>query len=989
MYLFLQYFCLTVHLSETMRNSSILLFLGLFLGLYPYALKAQYWQQKASYEIEVSLDTLNHELTGNITLTYTNNSPSSMDSLYFHFWPNAYSSKNSAFAKQQIRNGSLAFRFAREEDMGKMWGLDISVDESKVDLKYMVASKEIGGIRLPSPLAPGKTATVQTPFKVKLPSVFSRMGHEEQHYSITQWFPKVAKYDAKGWHFFPYLDLGEFYDDFGSYDVHITVPKNYVVAATGNLLTKRENQWLAERAKESKKAMFKKDYSFMNGSGDSMKTLHFHEDNIHDFAWFANSRFLVSINEVALDSVHNVATYTFFTEDHVDDWSRAIDYVGQSVSYYSETVGFYPYKTVKAVEGPLVAGGGMEYPTITVVSQGGDELKRVILHEVGHNWFQGMFGTNERRFPYLDEGFNSYYENRYYRERPDEPLSAFEQLFTRYGLHHVVRRKEDQSINLHSDHYSSINYGLVVYGKAAEALEFLENYLGKELMDSCMHTFYKEWYLKHPGPEDFKEVFERVSEKNLNWFFDGFMGRENTYDYGFSKGDDNTVNIQNLGDITAPFKLTFKDDEGTIIEEQWISGLKEDTSVAINSSATEVLINDEVGYIEAYFQNNYYFPNKNGKHYRRLRFGAFNPVEAPGIKSAAFIPVGGYNSTDGGMAGLAIYTPIFPQRKLQYQLVPMLGFDSGNFLWLANVQRNWYWRRGERLKQLNIGMSSQSFSIGGFDADGAYTHHYKKFQPFFNYHFKDKTKHRSFQQVHGRLVYRNFHGDSPDWRAFGEFGYRFMKTDPTFPFTFNATVRGGDAFVSASAELSGTLPYAAGKDINFRFFGGQLIGLSSDGINPLYNFRVNNRSGLFDYMLDDLVFDRALQNDFFSRQLIASEGGITTPYSHGSGSYMMAANVAAELPKTPLRAMLNAVVSPRNNPSANEGNVLLTYEAGLQLQLIRSVLYVNMPFIYSADLQNHNSLNTRSFTDNITFTLKLSPLNPYGYKEAPILRGNL
>ena len=160
-----------------MRNTSILLF-SAFLSFFNLsAVQAQYWQQDASYQIDVSLDTLSHQLKGNLVLLYTNHSPNSMDSLYFHLWPNAYSSKSSAFARQQIKNGSLDFRFSKEEDMGKMWGLDFKVEETPVELSYKTASKEIGAIKLPEVLQPGETVTVQTPFEVSIPKVLTIMPH--------------------------------------------------------------------------------------------------------------------------------------------------------------------------------------------------------------------------------------------------------------------------------------------------------------------------------------------------------------------------------------------------------------------------------------------------------------------------------------------------------------------------------------------------------------------------------------------------------------------------------------------------------------------------------------------------------------------------------------------------------------------------------------------------------------------------------------------
>ena len=206
-----------------------------------------YFQQAVDYDIRVSLDDSTHELHADLTLTYTNNAPVALDSIVFHLWPRAYSSDNTAFARQQLRNGSSRFHFAGEDARGTLDGLDFRIDGRPTPFRY-TDQADIGVLSLPAPLASGATVTVTTPFRVKIPETFSRLGHEGQSYQITQWYPKPAVYDRDGWHALPYLDRGEFYSEFGTFRVAITLPENYVVAATGEIQEAEERRWLLERA---------------------------------------------------------------------------------------------------------------------------------------------------------------------------------------------------------------------------------------------------------------------------------------------------------------------------------------------------------------------------------------------------------------------------------------------------------------------------------------------------------------------------------------------------------------------------------------------------------------------------------------------------------------------------------------------------------------------------------------------------------------------
>src|SRR5688572_937910 len=230
---------------QPLRKFSFLLLAA--LGSQPAAFP-QYWQQEVNFIIDVSLNDKEHTLDGYEKIEYINNSPDTLKFIWFHLWPNAYKNDQTAYSDQALENGSTDFYFTTKENRGYINRLDFKVNNITAATEDHPQHIDIIKVILPSPLPPGQKTTIATPFHVKLPYNFSRSGHDGQSYQVTQWFPKPAVYDHKGWHPFPYLDQGEFYSEFGKYDVRITLPANYVVAATGELQDANEKEWLKNRS---------------------------------------------------------------------------------------------------------------------------------------------------------------------------------------------------------------------------------------------------------------------------------------------------------------------------------------------------------------------------------------------------------------------------------------------------------------------------------------------------------------------------------------------------------------------------------------------------------------------------------------------------------------------------------------------------------------------------------------------------------------------
>jgi hypothetical protein len=294
-------------------------------------------------------------------------------------------------------------------------------------------------------------------------------------------------YDENGWHPIPYLDQGEFYSEFGNYDVRISVPANYVVAATGELQNREERTWLENRKRNStpaKKTPAKKPISanakknnVTTNQSTKIKTLQYLQNNVHDFAIFADKDFIVDTDSCQLPSGKIIEVQTYYTPEHEKNWKQSLQYLKDAVRFYSSEIGEYPYNVISAVQGPQSFGGGMEYPTITILSPSisGKQLDRVIAHEAGHNWFYGILASNEREHPWMDEGINSFYENKYMERRYGTQTKEQEVIFQS-----LARTHKDQPIETTSTSFNTINYGLVAYHKTAQWLKTIEEKSGAE-----------------------------------------------------------------------------------------------------------------------------------------------------------------------------------------------------------------------------------------------------------------------------------------------------------------------------------------------------------------------------------------------------------------------------------------------------------------------------------------------------------------------------
>jgi hypothetical protein len=494
-----------------------------------------YWQQEVNYKIDVALNDKKHTLKGNLSLGYINHSPDKLDFIWFHLWPNAYKNDQTAYAKQILRDKDGKKRLKDMKDNGFIDSLNFRVNGQIAKTESDPQNIDIIKLILPQPLASGDSITITTPFFVKIPTYSSRSGHLDQSYMICQWYPKPAVYDRKGWHPIPYLDQGEFYSEFGSFDVTITVPSAYVIGATGILQNEEEFTKYKEIGKANN-ADTTRFIRYTTTKSGSTKSLEYKQDNIHDFAWFADKDFIIRYDTAQLASGKIIDVFTYSFEKGNPNWVKSVSYVESAIRHYSDWIGEYAYPIAQAVEGPKnVMSGGMEYPTITLITSPNaeePELDGVIAHEVGHNWFYGMLASNERDHAWMDEGMNTFFQFRYEGEKyransvfgnampeafKQKPLDEF--LGTIYTA--MSELPMDEAIETPSADFTDKEaYGTVIYLKTAIWMYIAQMAATPDVFDKVIKSYFADWKFKHPYPEDLKAEFEKQTGLGFNKLFD-------------------------------------------------------------------------------------------------------------------------------------------------------------------------------------------------------------------------------------------------------------------------------------------------------------------------------------------------------------------------------------------------------------------------------------------------------------------------------------
>ncbi len=998
----------------TLFKLSIIILLINTMRLPLQAQESNYWQQKVNYHINVKLIDSSNTLQAHIKIIYYNNSPNTLNFIYMHLWPNAYSGDGTALSNDLLKRGNADLYYATEDKLGNITNLDFRCNKQKLNWSFDPKNHDIAKIILPQGLKSGDSIEISTPFRVKIPSAeFSRLGHSGQSYQITQWYPKPAVYDAKGWHTMPYLNQGEFYSEYGNYDVYISLPQNYRIWATGDLIDgEKENHWLDSIAAATAKIKkFPEDLSFPPSSIKS-KTLHFHQEKVHDFAWFADKRYYVLRGKLSLANGHSVRTQSMFTNEDAFLWTKSIDYIDSATSYYSQRVGNYPYHWVTAVQGTLSAGAGMEYPNITIIGQAesSTDLEEVILHEVGHNWFYGLLGFNERDYPWMDEGINTFYQTEYMNHYyPHLNLSQkyFHKNISILGLDKLTDLDEmyytnrfmasynlDQACNLTSSKYTTANYGIIIYEKVPLLFKYLQSYLGKENFDTIMHGFYQKWKYKHPQPEDIKSYFEAKSKKNLSWFFDGLLVSKERTNYKICKAKEKegciSLKIKNKGNNNSPVFIKTRNSIGKINSTQWIDGFSGTKTITLKAKDYSRIGINEAPYMLDYDQgNNYYYPKKIFKKRKILKFKFISSIPKEEQSIVYYTPVMGWNLYNKFMFGVLLYNHSIFEKKWEYELMPLYSTRTKDWNGSAAIRHNFYTSGGIRRISLGISAKRYHYDIGHFENS------FQRIVPGIKLYFKNPDGNTSIKnQMQFRVVIIDKQFDHYEYQpslsnytikqatqyyTVYNFNYTHENKRIITPYKFRYNLEFNKEIVKMDFRTEVSVNYFAPKKyLEIGFFGGYMLKYPK---NPQvdYSYKMSSWSGSEDYLYDYIFLGRSARNGLLGNQMVQRDGGFYIPSALGrSWGFLGSINLRSSLPFTNfIKIYFNAGVSVNPTSLQVQDSKSPLYEGGVILSIINKDLEIYFPVLLDAKTKNYLALNNISYANTIRFTMRLNLLNPF------------
>ncbi|HVK96548.1 MAG TPA: M1 family metallopeptidase [Flavisolibacter sp.] len=521
------------------------------------------WQQRVKYTMNIDMNVQTNQYKGKQKIDYWNNSPDTLNRVFFHLYWNAFQ-PNSMMDVRSRRQGTIVTRKDREGRDVHDW--DARVRDRIMHLKpdeigyQRVSSIQLNGrnqktilhetileVVLDKPILPKSKVVFDMDWDAQVPLQIRRSGRDNPNskvrYTMTQWYPKIAEYDNDGWHPNPYI-AREFYGVWGDFDVTINIDKKYVIGGTGYL----------QNAQQVGHGYENKALKLTRPAGNTL-TWKFNAPNVHDFAWAADPDFVHLSKKIRNDVTIHVL---YDKEDkRVKDWEAIIPKIEKIFPFVEKNFGDYPYKQYSFIHG---GDGGMEYPMATMLSGPGDG---VVVHEFMHSWYQGLLGTNESLYAWMDEGFTTYAENlaiAYLNNSTDWPQGDD---YANYFA--LVRSGLEEPLTTHADHFNTnFAYSVASYSKGAVFLEQLGYIVGAGNLQKILLEYYRQWRFRHPNANDFVRVAEKVSGITLDWYKEHWVHSTKTINYAIdSLWEAGTTNIRlrNIGTIPMPVdvKITFKD----------------------------------------------------------------------------------------------------------------------------------------------------------------------------------------------------------------------------------------------------------------------------------------------------------------------------------------------------------------------------------------------------------------------------------------------
>ena len=488
-----------------------------------------YWQQHVDYTMEVNMNVENYQYTGTQKLVYTNNSPDTLNRVFYHLYFNAFQPGSEMDIRlQNIKDPDD--RMMTEDGKSRISGLSESETGYLHPTSLLQDGQKVGfdeegtvlTVDLAKPLPPGGKTIFDMVFRGQVPLQIRRAGRNSEEgvaLSMSQWYPKLAEYDFEGWHADPYI-AREFHGVWGDFDVKLTLDKDYVVGGSGYLQNPQEigHGYEAPGAKVKRQ------------KGKTL-TWHFKAPMVHDFMWAADPDYLHDTLQVE----NGPMLHFLYKNDKeiIENWKKLQPKTAALMQFFNKNIGAYPYDQYSVIHG---GDGGMEYAMGTLITGGRNfgSLVGVTAHEMAHSWFQQVLATNELKHEWMDEGFTTFIStlamNQVMEEGKENPFEN-----TYKGYYNLVNSGLEQPQTTHADRYDvNYAYGIAAYSKGSIFLSQLGYIIGQDKLMKTIQNYYRDFKFKHPVPNDIKREAEKVSGMELDWYLTDWTQTTNTIDYGIT-----------------------------------------------------------------------------------------------------------------------------------------------------------------------------------------------------------------------------------------------------------------------------------------------------------------------------------------------------------------------------------------------------------------------------------------------------------------------
>ncbi len=515
--------------------------------------QANRWQQKVDYRMHIDFDVETHQYLGKQELFYFNNSPDTLQQVFYHLYFNAFQPGSMMDVRSRTlrdpdpRIGDRILKLTPEE-RGYIKVDRLTQDGMPV---HYLENGTILEVKLANPILPKSAVLFEMTWRAQVPLQIRRSGRDNKEgidYSMSQWYPKMCEYDVQGWHANPYVQR-EFYGVWGNYHVSITLDKRYMIGGTGTLVNADEIGYGYTDKK-------------VRHGGEDKLTWHFQAMNVHDFVWAADRDY----NHTSIKAEDGTTLHFFYQRDKkfVENWEALPEILRKAWPMITRRFGAYPYDQYAIIQG---GDGGMEYPMATLITgkRSIGSLVGVSIHEIMHSWFQMMLATNESLYAWMDEGFTNFATSEIMNElRRLKLIPGKYSVLPYVGIYNSYRSIAlsglEEPMSMHADHFTTNTaYNAAAYTKGAVFLKQLEYVVGKDVFDQSILDYSYTWRFKHPNANDFIRIFEVNSGMELDWYREYFVNTTRTINYSIdsisSEGNFSRIHLANQGGMPMPIDI--------------------------------------------------------------------------------------------------------------------------------------------------------------------------------------------------------------------------------------------------------------------------------------------------------------------------------------------------------------------------------------------------------------------------------------------------